>query len=66
MNSETNYALRKQKISHCPKCRKDVYLLSRCVSDSPAFYICFDCKWVGLIREEQKPILEAMTYDNYI
>lgn len=39
--------------SHCPNCNKTVKLL--CLNDasemhnSPAFYICFDCNFVGEI-----------------
>lgn len=49
LNMESRYILQKVEKSYCPKCHHLVYLL--CDGDfkkgKPAFYICFDCKYIG-------------------
>lgn len=52
------YHLLQTESTFCPTCGKTVSLLSRDSRYSPAFYICFDCRFVGqvgvgVVPEEQ-------------
>lgn len=50
VRTTTDYRLRKPDGALCPDCSKPIHLLaSNQLKDRPAFYICFDCKWVGHI-----------------
>ncbi|MDF2615478.1 MAG: hypothetical protein K0Q47_133 [Sedimentibacter sp.] len=49
-SSKSYFKLSKQENVFCPKCNKVVYRLSDDKrQDSPKFYICFDCKFIGHI-----------------
>lgn len=43
------YILSKTPKTHCLRCLKPVYMLAPEDVSSPAFYICFDCEFVGQI-----------------
>jgi len=46
----TKYVLQKAEGSYCPKCHKIPYLLvNEDVKPDIAFYICFDCKFIGQV-----------------
>lgn len=48
MRSKSDYRLIHAEDSTCPVCKSSVYLLaSDRLSPSPAFFICFGCKFVG-------------------
>jgi len=45
---KSSYLLMKTQSSYCPACNKKVYLLcEESGKKNPAFYICFDCKFIG-------------------
>ncbi len=47
---KSKYNLIKTTGSFCPKCDKEVYLLSHHDGiEEPAFFICFDCKTIGQV-----------------
>ncbi|WP_157052520.1 hypothetical protein [Ornithinibacillus contaminans] len=43
------YIIQNTEKSFCPKCNKTVQIMFSEKPKSPAFYICFDCKFVGQI-----------------
>lgn len=43
------YTLLQSDMSSCPTCGKHVHLLSHESKYAPAFFICFDCKFVGQV-----------------
>lgn len=47
------YLLTPTEKSHCPKCHRLVWILSNLKTPTgfkgPAFYVCFECKYVGHI-----------------
>ncbi|WP_193774779.1 hypothetical protein [Vallitalea guaymasensis] len=47
---KSNFEATKKEKVYCPKCNKQVYLLSaKDIKDTPKFYICFDCKYIGQV-----------------
>ncbi len=41
------YTIQMSQVTSCPKCGSKTYLLLGKMSNDPAFYICFNCTWVG-------------------
>jgi len=47
-NKESHYIFFKTESSFCPECSENAYLLTSDENKGkPAFYICFNCKFVG-------------------
>ncbi len=47
--SLSHYILNKTEKSHCPECNQQLYMLANENLTKVAFYICFNCKFVGQI-----------------
>jgi predicted RNA-binding Zn-ribbon protein involved in translation (DUF1610 family) len=54
------FEARKQEDVFCPDCGKEVYSLrDDDRHDSPKFYICFKCKYIGHIGVGRVPVKES-------
>ena len=47
MNPKSKYILQPTEKSFCPKCHANVWMLCEENFEGVAFYICFDCKYIG-------------------